>query len=64
MYNVEHNNLAGDNNGIWFFTEHVNLADKTIFFVDHSNLADIKVFFVGHKNLAGWRDESKKHFME
>jgi len=39
------------------------LADKKIFFVDYESRADLKIFFVDYESRAGWRENSKKHFL-
>ena len=59
---VKYQNQVGKNNGIWFFTNYANQADKKIYFVDYPNQADVKIYFVAYKNQAGWVNNAKKHY--
>jgi len=63
VYRVDYPNQAADNNGLWFFTQYSNQADKKIYFTDYANQADLKIFFVKYKNQAGWRNKEKKYIM-
>ncbi|MDY0100004.1 MAG: DUF6150 family protein [Bacteroidales bacterium] len=60
---VKYPNQAGENNGLWFFTDYPNQARKKIYFVEYENQADLKIYFVGYKNQAGWREKKKMHLM-
>jgi hypothetical protein len=62
VYKVKFNNQAVKNEGLWFFTQYANQADKKIFFVQYANQADVKIYFVEYQNQAGWNENSKKAY--
>jgi len=63
VFKVDYYNQATGNEGLWYFTDYVNQAQKKIFFVKHVNQADLKIFFVPYTNQAGWVNASKKHLL-
>lgn len=63
VYKVKYDNQVGRNEGLWFFTQYPNQANKNIYFVKYPNLADLKIYFVAYPNLAGWVNEKKKQLL-
>ncbi len=63
VFKVGYPNQVSKNDGLWFFTDYENQADKTIFFVNYENQADLKIYFVKYANQAGWNNKSKMHLM-
>ena len=63
VYSVDYDYQAGKNDGNWFFTDYSYQADKKIYFTKYDYQADIKIYFVDYDYQAGWRENSKQHFM-
>ena len=60
---VDYTNQAKGNEGLWYFVEYGNQAEKKVFFAEYANQSDLKIFFVKYKNQAGWRDKTKQHLL-
>lgn len=63
VYKVDIADSAGENSGLWFFSESKDKAIKKIYFVKYPSRADLIIHFVDDKSLAGWKNESKKHLL-
>jgi hypothetical protein len=63
VYRVDREDSAGENNGLWFFSESKDKAIKKVYFVKYPNRADLIIYFVNNKSEAGWKNEDKKYLM-
>ncbi len=63
VYVTQYSHRARGNNGIWFFTDREEHADKSISFVNEWQ-ADVKVFFTDKEHEAGWRNKSRSHYFD
>ena len=63
VYKTDYKNDAGENDGIWYFTEYPGDAKKKIYFTDYKGDADLVIYFSEYKGYAGWQNKSKKHLM-
>ena len=63
VYKVDRPDAAGENNGVWYFTENKDEAVRKIYFVKYTNRADLIIYFVDNKSQAGWKNEGKKYLM-
>jgi hypothetical protein len=63
VYKAQYKSDAGENNGVWFFTDYASDAKKKIFFGDYQSDADLVVFFAEYKSDAGWVNKSKQQLM-
>jgi hypothetical protein len=63
VYKAKYKSDAGDNNGVWFFTDYKSDAKKTVFFCDYKSDADLVIYFSEYKSDAGWKNSSKKQLM-
>ena len=63
VYKCKYKSDAEGNKGLWHFVNYKSDAKKKIFFVDYKSDADIVIFFCDYKSDAGWRNNSKMHYM-
>ncbi len=61
VYKTDRADSAGENNGVWFFSEEKDKTFKKIYFVNYPSRADLIIHFVDDKSLAGWKNEAKKY---
>jgi hypothetical protein len=63
VYKAKYKSDAGDNDGVWFFTDYKSDAKKTIFFCEYKSDADLVIYFSEYKSDAGWKNSGKKQLM-
>ena len=64
VYKVASADLAGSNNGTWYFAGFPDGTMKKIFFTQDPSVADFKVYYTNNQSGAGWLNLAKKSLMD